>query len=61
MKTRPAPHPFVADPELPADLNGVQVCARCHLLGRPDDAHHAMPDVPHDDAQRRAAGEKEDA
>ena len=61
MRDRPGPHVFVADPELPADLNGRQVCRRCHLLGQPGDAHHAMPDVPHDDAQRRAAGEKEDA
>lgn len=60
MKERPAPHVFVADPELPADINGRQVCARCHLVGQPDDAHHAMPDTPHDDAQRRAAGEKEE-
>ena len=58
MRDRPGPHVFVADPELPADLNGRLVCL-CGLVGEPDDAHHAMPDVPHDDAQRRAAGEKD--
>jgi hypothetical protein len=29
------PHPFVADPNLPADHRGRRVCAACHLLGRP--------------------------
>lgn len=59
MSARPAPHPFVADPDLPADQRGRAVCL-CGLVGEPGDAHHAMPDDPHDDPQRRAAGEKED-
>ena len=60
MTAKLSPHPFREDPDLPADVNGRRVC-RCGLVGRPGDAHHEMPDVPHDDAQRRAAGEKEDA
>jgi hypothetical protein len=65
MKSAPTgtPHVFIADPELlphPRDIEKRGVCVTCHLLGEPGDAHHAMPDVPHDDAQRRAAGEKED-
>jgi hypothetical protein len=45
MTERPSPHVFVADPDLPPDMNGRRVC-RCGLLGRPGDAHHDMPDVP---------------
>jgi hypothetical protein len=50
----------VADPELPADINGRHVCARCHLVGRSGDAHHAMPDVPEQAEARRWAGERDD-
>lgn len=60
MKTRPAPHPFAADPDLPADINGREVCRRCNLVGRPGDAHHAMPNVPEQAEARRWAGERED-
>jgi hypothetical protein len=50
------PHPFQADPEMPADpITGDRVC-RCGLVGRPGDAHHTMPD-PVPDAQSAAAGE----
>lgn len=59
MTARPSPHPFVADPELPADMNGRRVC-RCGLLGTPGDAHHDMPDVPEQAESRRWAGERED-
>jgi hypothetical protein len=50
-KPKPAgtPHPFVPDlnlPPHPADLERRGVCARCHLLGRPGDPHHDVPDVP---------------
>lgn len=55
-RTRPAPHVFVADPELPPDMNGREVCARCHLVGRAGDAHHDMPAGPPEDARSRAAG-----
>jgi hypothetical protein len=47
----PGPHPFVADPELPPDMNGRRVC-RCGLVGRPGDAHHDTADV---DAEQHAA------
>jgi hypothetical protein len=53
------PHPFVADPNLPADHRGRRVCAACHLIGRPDDPRHAMPDVPGQAEHRRRAGEDE--
>jgi hypothetical protein len=43
---RPGPHVFVADPDLPPDHQGRRVCFECHLVGRPGDAHHDMPDVP---------------
>lgn len=62
VKTKPtgAPHPFTADPDTPADpISGVQVCARCHLVGRPGDAHHNLPD-PEPDAQSWAAGDRLD-
>lgn len=59
-RTRPAPHVFVADPELPPDMNGRQVCARCHLVGRAGDAHHDMPVVPEQAEARRWAGERDD-
>jgi hypothetical protein len=36
---------FTADPELPPDSRGRQVC-RCGLVGEPGDAHHKLPDVP---------------
>jgi hypothetical protein len=53
------PHPFVADPDLPADHRGRRVCAACHLIGRPDDPRHAMPDVPGQAEHRRRVGEDE--
>jgi hypothetical protein len=53
------PHPFVADPDLPADHRGRRVCAACHLIGRPDDPRHAMPDVPEQAEHRRRVGEDE--
>lgn len=59
MTAKPTPHPFVADPDLPPDMNGRRVCLRCHLVGRPGDAHHDMPSAPAD-VMSRAAGERED-
>jgi hypothetical protein len=59
VTARPAPHPFVADEDLPPDMNGRRVC-RCGLVGRPGDAHHDMPDVPEQAEARRWAGERED-
>jgi hypothetical protein len=56
-QTKPAPHPFQADPELPhPTTDGRRVC-RCGLVGRPGDAHHDMPDAPDEDARSRAAGD----
>lgn len=46
MTERPAPHLFTRDLELPPDISGRFVCGRCHLLGRPGDAHHDVPDRP---------------
>lgn len=45
-KPKPAvpPHLFEAT-DLPPDHLGRRVC-RCGLVGRPGDAHHALPDVP---------------
>lgn len=56
MTTRPGPHPFVADPDLPADHNGRRVC-RCGLVGRPGDTHHDMPVVPEQVAHERRYGD----
>ncbi len=51
------PHVHVADPDVPPDpISGDQACRHCHLVGRPGDAHHAMPE-PVADAQTRAAGD----
>lgn len=52
------PHPFQADPDVPPDHLGRGAC-RCGLIGRPGDAHHAMPDVTEPDARSLAAGEEE--
>lgn len=62
QKPRRSPHPFVADRTLPPDQSGREVCARCHLLGKSGDAHHAMPAAgPEQDEHRRRAGESEGA
>ncbi|GAA2696424.1 hypothetical protein [Actinoplanes palleronii] len=56
-KSAVTPHPFLADPETPADpVSGAEVCVRCSLVGRSGDAHHSMPE-PAPDARSRAAGE----
>jgi hypothetical protein len=58
-KTRVPPHVFVADPDLPphpADLEQRSVCATCHLLGAPGDAHHQLPPAV-EDGRMRAAGD----
>jgi hypothetical protein len=56
-RQKPAPHVHVADPDTPGDpITGDQVCRTCHLVGRPGDAHHAMPE-PVADAASAAAGE----
>ena len=52
-KSRVKPHLFTADPDVPADQNGRQVC-RCGLLGEAGDAHHTLPDPPMDVQQLRA-------
>jgi hypothetical protein len=51
---------FTPDPDVPADQGGRQAC-RCGLLGEPDDAHHRLPDVPHQEEHRRRVGERGDA
>lgn len=52
-----APHPFAADPDVPADSRGHQVC-RCGLIGEPGDPHHTMPERPPEaDARELAAGD----
>lgn len=57
-----APHVFVADPDLPPDpldrrKPPARPCRDCGRTGRPDDAHHAMPE-PVPDAASAAAGEE---
>ena len=55
-------HLFVPDPGVPADQNGRQACATCHLIGEAGDAHHTLPDRPAGaDARELAAGESEGA
>jgi hypothetical protein len=51
---------FVPDPDVPADHQGRQACANCHLIGTPGDAHHTLPDVPEQAEHRRWAGEDGD-
>jgi hypothetical protein len=52
---------FVPDPDTPADpFSGAQVCANCHLVGAPGDAHHTLPDVPEMAEHRRWVGEDGD-
>jgi hypothetical protein len=56
-----SPHVFVADPDLPPDpldrrKPPARPCRDCGRMGRPDDAHHEMPD-PMPDAASAAAGE----
>lgn len=51
--------PFLPDPDIPADHNGLQACATCHLLGEPGDAHHDMPAVPEQDEHRRRYGDSD--
>ncbi len=41
-----SPHVFVEDRSVPADQQGRHACATCHCMGKPDDAHHTLPDVP---------------
>jgi hypothetical protein len=38
--------PFIPDPDVPPDHLGRSACKQCHLVGRPGDAHHTLPDVP---------------
>lgn len=59
-KSKVTPHPFRRDASLPADQDGRGVCAVCHLVGVPGDAHHTLPDGPPMDVQRLAAGEDGD-
>lgn len=52
--------PFTPDPQTPPDpYTGLGVCAVCHLLGHPGDAHHAMPVVPEQEESRRRVGDVE--
>lgn len=58
-KTKVTPHLFVVDrdvPPDPLDTTGARACRTCHLIGRPGDAHHKLPD-PVPDAHSAAAGE----
>lgn len=56
-KTRVCGGLFTPDPDLPADHQGRRTC-RCGLLGEAGDAHHTLPDVPEQDVQQLAAGER---
>lgn len=56
-KSKVAPHVFAPDPDLPhATLDGRRVCAACHLVGKPGDDRHTMPDVPEQEEHRRRVG-----
>ena len=58
-KPKPVPHVHVVNQDVPADpldTTGRRVCAVCHLVGRPGDGWHAMPD-PQPDVRQYAAGE----
>lgn len=53
--------PFTPDPQVPPDpYTGLGVCANCHLIGRAEDAHHALPDVEEQRESRRRAGDDSD-
>lgn len=47
-KSKVPPHLFVVDPDVPPDQFGRRACLApgCHLMGKPGDAHHTLPDVP---------------
>jgi hypothetical protein len=51
-KTSVPPHLFVMDDDVPVDHLGRGACRRCHLIGRPGDTHHTMPDIPEQAAVR---------
>jgi hypothetical protein len=57
-KSRLRPHHPKPDPAVPADQHGNAYC-RCGVAIVDGDARHTLPDAPHDDAQRMAAGERE--
>lgn len=61
-KSKVPPHLFVVDPDVPPDQFGRRACLApgCHLMGKPGDAHHTLPDGPPMDVQRLAAGEDGD-
>jgi hypothetical protein len=40
-----ARHPFIADPDVPADFWGRRHCTTCRLPGKPGDTRH-QPDQP---------------
>jgi hypothetical protein len=44
--TRVKRHPFVADPDVPADADGGRYCARCGCRGEPGDTHHLADGEP---------------
>jgi cytochrome c553 len=55
-------HPFIPDPEVPPDINGVGACAHCHCMGQAEDARHRLPDLLDEaEAERRRYGEREGA
>lgn len=55
-------HPFIRDPDVPPDINGVGACASCHCMGQAEDARHKLPDLLDEaEAERRRYGEREGA
>lgn len=53
--------PFRPDPDIPADQDGRQACARCHLIGEQGDAHHPpLPDAPEAQAAHTRRYESEE-
>lgn len=59
MKPARPPHPFLADPDVPADHRGRGACAQCHLVGEPGDAHHDVQPTPEQAEHRRRIGDEE--
>ena len=59
-KSQVRQHPFIPDPDVPADINGRGACGTCHCMGKPNDLRHTLPDVPEQAESRRWAGEREE-
>lgn len=57
-QTKPTPHAFTVDADLPPTLDGRHVCV-CGLVGTPGDARHRLPEVAEQSEHRRRYGDDE--